>query len=317
MTPDPEEVKLIAEAMEALLAGESLSGVAKEWNRRGIPTKMGAKHWTFNTVQQVITNPRNIAKVTHGYAAEEGRRKWRRRQVVGDAQWPAVVDRATYESVTATLDVRGAHLTGIPHARAPLTYVMVCGFCGNTLTQGKNNGNRSWRCFKRPGTGCNRVSVQAEHLEPRVYEALFAYVDNVKLAQLVDARTDEDDNAAIIDQLARLDRKALEYLDMLHAEEINRAEHARLRQKLLVDQAALTDRLARSERQNVLAPYAGRPGRLQEAWEDLSVDRKRAILTAALGPIVIGASSRRRGFDPDRVRFKGDRTMDELLAAAA
>jgi DNA invertase Pin-like site-specific DNA recombinase len=316
MTPDPAEAKLIVEAMHALLAGESLVGIAKDWNRRGVPTKVSAKYWTFATVQQILTNPRNIAKVTHGYETEEGRRKWRRRQIVGDAQWPAIVDRATYEAVIATIDGRAAHLTGIPHAQAPLTYVMVCGHCGNSLTQGRNNGQTSWRCYRRPGVGCNRISVKAERLEPRVYEALFLYVDKMKLAELVDDADIADAQTDIIGQITALERKEVEYEDMLDADELDRRGFNRLRQRLLAEKAALTSRLARFER-HVLAPYAGQPGRLRQAWDDLSVDRQRAIIAAALGPIVVRPTERRRFFDPDRVRFRGDLTFDDLLAGAA
>jgi DNA invertase Pin-like site-specific DNA recombinase len=303
MTPHPVEAKLVVAAMHAVLAGESLVGIARAWEAKGVPTKQGGEHWDQARVSQILTNPRHIGRMTH------------RGDDVGPAAWPAIVDRETFERVTATLKSRSAHLYGISHAHRPLSGVLVCGSCGNSLSRSQNNGVACWRCFKRPGAGCNGVSVKAEHLDPRVYEALFAYVDTVKLAQLVDAGAG-DVKADVVAELAALERRADEYLDMLDSGELDRRGYARLRQRLLADQAALTNRLARSEH-SVLTPYVGRPGRLQKAWPDLSVDRQRAIIQAALGPIEVRGTTRRRLFDPDRVRFRGGQTMTELLEAAS
>ena len=303
MTPDPVEAKLIVEAMHAVLAGESLVGIAKAWDAAGVPTKVKAPYWTFGTVRQILINPRNVARMVH------------KGEDVGPAAWPAIVDRATFERVVATLETRSAHLYGKTHAQAPLTGVLECGYCGNNLHHSANNGVRAWRCMKRAGTAATEVAVDAKKLEARIYGVLFLYVDKVSLAQLVDA-DDDDARGNVVGELADLERKADEYLDML-ASVRSTGGYARLRQGLLAEQAKLTNRLARTERHSVLAPYAGRPGRLQGAWPDLSVDRKRAIITAALGPITVNGTKRRRTFDPDRVRFGGDRTGDELVATAA
>jgi DNA invertase Pin-like site-specific DNA recombinase len=317
MTPAPDEVKVIEKAMKAVLAGESLNGIAKAWNEQGIPTKAGAKQWTHDTVTGVLLNPRNIGKMTHGREVHPVARAGHRRQIVGDAKWPAIVDRDIFERVTAVVESRGAHLQGIAHARAPLTGVLVCGNCGSTLTKHQTNGKPAWRCMKTLyGRGCNRIGVKAETLEARIYVVVFRYVDKAKLADLVDA-DDEDANRRIVDQVTAIDRKVAEYADMLDADEMDRPTFARLRQRALAKQAALTDRLARNERYTVLKPYAGKPGRLRAAWDELSVDRKRAVIVAALAPITVHASSfRGPGFDTDRVRFgELNQRAEELLAS--
>jgi hypothetical protein len=239
-------------------------------------------------------------------------------QVVGDATWPAIVDRDIFERVTAIVESRGAHLVGRTHAQAPLTSVMVCGKCGNTLRQAQANRKRAWKCGQLPagGGGCGGVLVKAEPLEARIYEVVFRYVDTVKLAQLVDAGED-DVRARVVDQLAALERRADEYLDMLASGELTRADYGKVRQSLLIEQAALTNKLARSERHTVLAPYLGKPGRLEKAWPDLSVDRKRAVIVAALAPITVyGAARKGPGFDVNRVRFgELNQRAEELLAS--
>jgi DNA invertase Pin-like site-specific DNA recombinase len=306
MTPDPGESKLIANAMKSLLAGETLSGIAGAWNAQGVPTKNGGRRWTQDIVQAILTNPRHAGLMTH------------RGEIVGEAAWPAIVDRDTFERVTATIESRSAHLIGKTHGRYSLSSLLVCGKCGKTLSRHLNNGKPSWRCLKQVGNGgCNGTAVAAEHIEPRIHEVLFAYVDTVELARLVDAGAD-DTRADIISRIADLERRADEYLDMLDCGELDRKGYARLRQRLLAEQASLTNQLANTERTSVLAPYAGRPGRLQKAWDDLSVDRQRAIISAALAPITIYPATRRRFFDPTRVRFgEHDQTGEALLAEAS
>jgi DNA invertase Pin-like site-specific DNA recombinase len=319
MTPDPKQVKLINNAMKAVLAGESLTAIARDWNERGVPTQGGGKHWTHDVVRQVLINPRHIGKMTHGREILGDGRATHKRQIVGDAQWPSIVDRETFERVSAIVDSRAAHLVGKAHPRLPYSGVLVCGRCGANLTGHKNNGKRAWRCMRLEGSsasGCNGITILAEPLEAHICEVLFRYVDNVTLAQLLDADSD-DQRANVIAKLTDLERRADEYLDMLGSGELDRAGYAKLRQRLLAEQAALTNRLAQTERHSVLAPYVGRPGRLQKEWANLSIDRKRAILSAALAPIRILPGGRGRRFNDGRVCF-GERaeSMAELLSAS-
>ena len=54
-----DEAALIRDAAERVLAGMSVSSIARDWNAREIPTAKGAVHgWTATTVAGILRNPR-------------------------------------------------------------------------------------------------------------------------------------------------------------------------------------------------------------------------------------------------------------------
>jgi hypothetical protein len=85
------EAAAVREGYRALMAGESVAEVARTWNRAGLVTGQGST-WTRPTVLAVLRNPRNA-----------GLRAYLR-EVIGKAQWPALVDEATYQGALAVLD---------------------------------------------------------------------------------------------------------------------------------------------------------------------------------------------------------------------
>ncbi|HEY2303221.1 MAG TPA: zinc ribbon domain-containing protein, partial [Acidimicrobiales bacterium] len=197
------------------------------------------------------------------------------------------------------------HLIGIPHGQWFLSKLLTCGRCGHNLFKARSNGKPCWCCPKPEFGGCGRITVQAHQVEPLVLRTLFAYVDGLELADLV-AEGDSDLRADIMTRLAEMDLKATEYRDMLHCGELDRRGYGQLVDRVNSDRADLTDRLGELSSHSVLSDYAGQPGTLEDEWSqpEMTVDRQRAIINAALAPIVVVAS-RTRGpkWDTERVRF--------------
>src|SRR5438552_3817159 len=77
-----DEAKLLREAAQQVLRGESLTAIAKRWNAAGIRSGRGAE-WSATTLRSVLTSPRQAGLRVH------------RGEIVGTADWPAVLDRAT------------------------------------------------------------------------------------------------------------------------------------------------------------------------------------------------------------------------------
>ena len=300
MTPDPVESKLLADACKAVVAGESVLGIARAWHHAGVPTKYGGKSWDQAGVSEMLVNPRHAGLVHH------------RGEVVGPAVWPAIISRELHEAVVAAIADRGRHLVGKNHAMHELSSTLTCGRCGNHLSRAKINKKPSWRCLRQPSRGCNGVSVIASALEARLYRVLFLYVDGMELASLVDAGAG-DEQAILVGRLTELERREDEAADMFRDGTIDRRIFARIRDGLLADRAAATQRLSRLGTRNVLAPYAGRGGVLEAAWDGLSVDVRRSLLVAALAPIIL-LQGKGPKFDVDRVRFgKDQQTAEQLL----
>lgn len=58
MTPHREEAAVVRDAVDALLSGDSLIGVARRWNAAGIAQpQTGKARWTSSGVREVVTQP--------------------------------------------------------------------------------------------------------------------------------------------------------------------------------------------------------------------------------------------------------------------
>ncbi|MEV2226992.1 recombinase family protein [Streptomyces phaeochromogenes] len=112
---DPREAKLIADAAEALLAhaadpqtGLSLAGVCRQWNARKVTTPRG-NPWTISALKKVMTSARLPALIEF-----EG-------EIVGPAQWDAILDRTTWQALRTVLrdPARSVNLSPGHGARVP------------------------------------------------------------------------------------------------------------------------------------------------------------------------------------------------------
>jgi hypothetical protein len=148
------------------------------------------------------------------------------------------------------------------------------------------------------------LSINAEHLERFIRDAVFELVGELDPADLV-PKDDIDKRTKVTLEIGRLQRKEKELGQLYARDKISPAAFASASEDLKAQFGALHAQLARTTR-SPLAPYAGRPGVLEAEWEGdkLSVDHQRAIVAAALeGPITIAEWDPQgpRRFDPDRV----------------
>jgi DNA invertase Pin-like site-specific DNA recombinase len=293
-TPDPAETALVVEGMNRVLAGESLSAICQSWNARSISTVKGCR-WENTTLRQSLTNPRHA-----GLMAHHG-------EIMGGAAWPAIVERATYERVCAVIVARGARFTGIPHRSHLLTRLVVCGRCGENLTRGTSREGAavlSCNVRKASGTGCG-LNIRAEPVEHMVTKGTFHYVDNLTLAELAKGGRREDDSVAVEIELAAVEARQEELGEVYAAGKLNLRAFTAASTKLDAAAVRLRKRLADRAGDNPLVPYAGHPGVLAEVWDKLSMERRRAVITAAAGgePFTIRPhlGGTRNRFNPARV----------------
>ena len=65
MTHRPAEVQVILDGYTAVLAGESVSEVARRFTAAGLPTPQGSTTWSRGAVKDVLTNPRHAGLRRH------------------------------------------------------------------------------------------------------------------------------------------------------------------------------------------------------------------------------------------------------------
>jgi DNA invertase Pin-like site-specific DNA recombinase len=167
-----DEAALIKRGFVDVLAGESLSELARRWNEAGHVTTYG-NTWRKGAVKDVLTNPRHAG--LRRYRSPDDRPEVRRNPELGItavAEWAPIVDEATWRAAVRVLcdpERRSAPRGG----KGLLTGVAVCGVCGATVRRGgaahgkPTYRRRSGRHVSRKGdpiddyvTGVNHSEVE-------------------------------------------------------------------------------------------------------------------------------------------------------------
>jgi site-specific DNA recombinase len=195
MTIRPSEATVIRELAARIIAGETLSALARDLQARGFPTVRGGP-WTNRSVHSVISKAR-IA----------GLREYKG-EIVGNAAWPAIITPEEWGQVKAAL-ARRAQMPSANQLIAWLTGILHCGACGNLLTYGQQHGRRRYLCDPRKG-GCNGNSVVAQPAEDAVAGWVLGFLARpdllAALAEVTQGSTDavRAEAAADEEQLAEL-----------------------------------------------------------------------------------------------------------------
>jgi Recombinase/Resolvase, N terminal domain len=243
--PDPKLAPLVAEAYRAVLAGGSITDVARAWNKAGVQTING-KAWAPARVSAFLRKPRNA-----GLRADND-------EIIGPGTWPALIDEDTWRAVRAKLDGRNRGRRAV--RQHLLTSVLQCGKpgCGGYLSGHRTLDKRiAYAC-----TDCRGVSVRAEQVEPMVYKLLagrLAQADAVDLlkAELHDTEMAERLRSERATLLARLDEIADERADGLLTGPRAKRATDRVNEPLRVDRETGRSSVSHSRRR--LAAAAGSP----------------------------------------------------------
>jgi len=289
------EAEVIREAARRIAAGEAIRGVVRDLTARGVTSPTG-KPWPITTFRRMITSPRIAGLRQHGRDVDG------RALVVGEASWPAIVDRGTWEACR-----RVVHDPSRKAARPARRYLLTggiarCGLCDAKLVaRPKGDGRRSYVCARGPGfDGCGKLRALAEPFEDLIVLAVLARLDGPGLAAAVDRRADpsSDDGAT---ELAQVEARLDELARMFANGEIGRREWLAARTTLDARRETLTGRLAAQARTSAIATLAEGDGLLSDRWAELSFDKQRAVLAAVLDRVIVNPAVRGRNtFDPAR-----------------
>jgi DNA invertase Pin-like site-specific DNA recombinase len=292
---DPVTAPLVKQAYKSVLAGGSISDVAREWNKAGAYGRNG-KPWSPSTVTLFLRKPRNA-----GLRAHNG-------EIVGNGTWPELVDEDLWRAVQGVLNAPGRAPGRKSVQKHRLTGVMRCGRdgCDGTLSglwvMQKTGGPRAhsitYQCNR-----CRGVSVRAEYVEPLV-DALLA--ERLARPDAVDLLKSEQHDAAEAEQLrteratllARLDEIADERADGLIDGKGYRRATDRINDKI-----AAIDR--RSQDQERLRVFDGLPlgtPEIAAALGKLSTDRLRAVMGVVMTLTIAPVGKSGKTFNRERVQ---------------
>lgn len=231
---DEAEAHLIREAVERVLAGESVWSICRDWMARGVPTVTGSD-WTVTTLTSILTSGRIAGLREH------------RGRVVAQGTWPAIIDEDTHERLRAVLAPKRKRPSR--PRRYPLTGLLRCGRCGRPLRSlAREGGKRSYACRSGPGLGgCGGIRIQAEGVEGYVRDVICGMLaDPETRAVLASMSVDGDeDRDGLVEAMQQVETKRARLVDLYTDGDITRAEFRRRRDDLDEEARALDAEIAR------------------------------------------------------------------------
>ncbi len=280
-----EERELIQEAVRRLIAGDSLRGIAKDWEKRGIRTPYG-NLWQNVNLRRCLLSARLVGMREYGGKLIKG--DWE--PIISFEEWEAI--KAILEDPARYKNLRG----GVP--RHLLSGIAHCGLCGKVLRVRRVRGVRVYSCL--PDTkagGCLKISRQADPLERLIEEAIFRAVEG-NLWNRLAAEEKDDPMAVLYEQLAR-DQGLLDRLEDKMAQElISEAAYKRNRAEIERRMEDTRNWINRKRGRQIMTHV---PRNLREVWPDLSIERRRAIVKAILVRVVVHPQPSPR-FDPSKIQ---------------
>lgn len=163
MHGDAHEVTIVRRVYAEYIGGKSIRHVCHHLNAAGERSRSG-NEWSPTTVNKLLTNLAYIGTYAHG-------------DVVIEGNHPAIIDRATFDTVQRLLTERQPLTTPFMGGGGYLfTGLLRCGECGSAMCgRTPHSGNQAYHCSGYTSKGasyCNRNTVVQAELAERVTTAV-------------------------------------------------------------------------------------------------------------------------------------------------
>jgi DNA invertase Pin-like site-specific DNA recombinase len=292
--PDPVTAPLVRQAYADILAGASLNDVCRQWNNAGALTTTG-RPWVATSLSKFLRKPRNAGLRTYTHV-ENGERVT---EIVGEGNWPALVDESTWRSAQTVLDAPERRPGRKAVRRHLLTGVALCGKCGNPLCASWHRDGRIIYVCKK----CHGISILSDNLLPIVYAVV---AGRLAMPDAVDLLKAEQHDTLEAEQL-RVERAALlaelDNIGVERADGLLTGKQAKIATDRIGDK--LTAIEARQHDQEKLRVFDGLPlgePEVSNALASLSPDRFRAVLDVLATITVAPVGKGGKIFNPQRVQ---------------
>lgn len=290
--PDDETAGVVRDIYRRALAGESLRRIALNLEERGIPCpaahralRLGLERpdfqWTMTSVRKILSNPTYIAQRVH------------KGKVVGDAQWPAIVDPVDFVTIERMLSD--------PQRRRPrgtepvhlLSGILECGVCGSRCRQLPNRGRRSYVCMGRVGISRGCVSRQQDRVDAMVIGRMVERLGMPDLRERLAASVGDGAAEAAARELVQLQAQLDSYYE--NATSISVSGMAKIEQRLL---PMIEDARRRSTPSRVSPLVLDVAGPDAAAKWDAASTRAQREIVQSMCRIVMHKSPHQHGYRP-------------------
>jgi site-specific DNA recombinase len=276
------EASLVREGAERVLTGESPSRIATMWNARGAGTTKGST-WSTTGVRRMLLRPANAGlRVFRG-------------EVLGDASWPALLDRQTWEAASAALTPKP---NGGPRARRYLlTGLMVCTFCRAPMRGHTSSGSRGYACTK-----CER-RIAANKTDARIRDLLLARLDTPELGEMYAASQSSTDEATALAEVRAAEERLRTLSELFAAGQLSRDEWDAGRKVAIGRREAAERRLDREPGPRALAESLNTES-LRDLWDERPDGWRRELLRVLIDRIEVTRAGVPGRWEPQRLSVK-------------
>lgn len=294
VTINEDQAEIVRDMARKALEGWSLLGIAKHLNAEGIPTATNSpKGWQARSVHSILSGGR-IA----------GLRRFRG-ELIGQASWPAIVDRDTWDRVQIALEERNHG--GGNTLKKWLNGVLFCGRCGIRLYGWA--GGKYWCANDQRLGGCGKTVVSSGHAEREIEKQILTYLARPDVGEALMESTSSD-AVASARQDAKADEEQLKDLASMWAKkDITMSEYLTAR-KEIEHRLAQWRTVARQATPASVRRLLGADD-LTAAWEDLQPVDKRDVAWVVYprGIEVLPHTAGKFHFDPTRLRRIGPQEL--------
>jgi site-specific DNA recombinase len=205
------EAKVVREIFAMAKGGKAIRAIARELNRRGIPTPMQArgnpragKAWGKSTVARILK-----AKLYTGEAPWNRRVGSKKKTMRPESEWiivkiPAIIPREDFDAVQSLLERNAAFAKRHQVHEYLLKGLLYCE-CGAKMYGCFSKGRRYYTCSAK----CGRHSARADDEERRAFTHAFRALENPEIVVELKrkARADNPKRAAVAERLAEIDSR--------------------------------------------------------------------------------------------------------------
>jgi site-specific DNA recombinase len=286
------EAAVVREAARRVLADESRTSIIRDFHARGLRTSTG-RPWSITRLAEVLRSPTITAlRIHHG-------------EVIGEGNWPAILDRKTWERVDKKLRRSGSAPRG--RRRQLLTGTIRCGRCGQKLSaKRRTDGTRVYKCQSDSAAACGSLSVIAGPVEQIVLRTAWEDADRIDMTPRV--ITMDGRAIAIQDRLEELADIQAELSEHRRQGVLDSKVFGEQLREVAKERDGLQSELARIEvtepfhvisKEQLLASH-GVPEDL-DSMDDDAVEFWRAVVAEVFESIFINPAKRGARFDPSRI----------------
>jgi site-specific DNA recombinase len=300
---EPNEAEAIRRAAQRILCGGSLTGVQRDWARRGIRRPNGGI-FDGQHLLVLLTSPRLTGR-RRGQGLDE------------PPQWPAILTVAEHEHLVAKLGPR-RNPVGQRLASTPRVYLLR-GFascaverdgerCGTSLRGKPSDGKRRYVCDTRDG-GCEGVKCVADALEAHVRDAVITAFDDPeigpKIRQRLAAKLATRTRQQELQALKETAKLALERLGdddadgLLTGVQVERATR-RLQQRI---EAAEEELGGIRQQAEIMVELPASAAAMRRTWDGWDLEERRQVIGLAVKRVWVKRAGQGKRFTEDRVEI--------------